>query len=220
MIYLRCQSLVQVQVAFMVSTTSFSHTVPSTKETPSSVLGTTTNREVYDTSSPSAPSSRRTSKITVEYGNPSKQSTKEYERLPRNAEVYGTAAKHPFVPSTQAPPPSFHNASKPSRNQQRGTPIVPPTPSHHSQVNLTDFYADPNATAVLGTAPTYARWPPATAGSNATVAERSAPQQWGAAATISNDKVNDADRVKLLQQICTNAHPTQLYHNLVKIGQE
>jgi p21-activated kinase 1 len=33
------------------------------------------------------------------------------------------------------------------------------------------------------------------------------------------DKANDADVVKRLQQICTDADPTRLYRNLVKIGQ-
>ena len=33
------------------------------------------------------------------------------------------------------------------------------------------------------------------------------------------DKANDAEIVKRLQQICTDADPTQLYRNLVKIGQ-
>jgi hypothetical protein len=33
------------------------------------------------------------------------------------------------------------------------------------------------------------------------------------------DESNDADIIKHLQQICTNADPTQLYLNLVKIGQ-
>jgi len=33
------------------------------------------------------------------------------------------------------------------------------------------------------------------------------------------DKANDADIVKRLQQICTDADPTRLYRNLVKIGQ-
>jgi p21-activated kinase 1 len=60
-----------------------------------------------------------------------------------------------------------------------------------------------------------------------------APQQQSAAAVVlgktagatprrrekKEDKANDADIVKRLQQICTDADPTQLYHNLVKIGQ-
>ena len=68
------------------------------------------------------------------------------------AEVYATATKYPFIPSTQAlPPPSSHNASKSSRSQQMVTPSVPPTPPHLSEMNrvgLADFYADS-----LGTAP-------------------------------------------------------------------
>jgi p21-activated kinase 1 len=33
------------------------------------------------------------------------------------------------------------------------------------------------------------------------------------------DKEKDIDIVKRLQQICTDADPTRLYRNLVKIGQ-
>jgi p21-activated kinase 1 len=75
---------------------------------------------------------------------------------------------------------------------------------------------------------------------NAPVAERKAPQpsapQQPSAAVASlaksagaatprrrekkkEDKANDADIVKRLQQICTDADPTRLYRNLVKIGQ-
>ena len=75
---------------------------------------------------------------------------------------------------------------------------------------------------------------------NAPVAERRAPQpptapRQQSAAAVSlvkpadatprrqekgkEDKANDANIVKRLQQICTDADPTQLYRNLVKIGQ-
>jgi p21-activated kinase 1 len=73
----------------------------------------------------------------------------------------------------------------------------------------------------------------ATVASNGTVAERPAPQQRSAAVASlakaagatprrrkkKEDKANDADIVKRLQQICTDADPTRLYRNLVKIGQ-
>jgi p21-activated kinase 1 len=74
----------------------------------------------------------------------------------------------------------------------------------------------------------------ATVASNGTVAERPAPQQQSAAiASLAkaagatprrhekkkDDEANDADIVKRLQQICTDADPTRLYRNLVKIGQ-
>ena len=75
---------------------------------------------------------------------------------------------------------------------------------------------------------------------NAPVADRKAPQpnagpqqQSAAVASLAKtagatprrrekkkeDKANDADIVKRLQQICTDADPTRLYRNLVKIGQ-
>jgi hypothetical protein len=80
----------------------------------------------------------------------------------------------------------------------------------------------------------------ATVASNGTVAERPAPQpptapQQRSAAVASlakaasatprrrekkkEDKANDADLVRRLQQICTDTDPTRLYRNLVKIGQ-
>ena len=66
--------------------------------------------------------------------------------------------KDPFVPLTQAPPPpSSHNASKPSRDQQKAASSVPRTLPHSSQmnrVNLAESYADPSPMAVLGNAPT------------------------------------------------------------------
>lgn len=80
-----------------------------------------------------------------------------------------------------------------------------------------------------------------TTAANAPVAERRAPQppaaaqqQSAAGASLAKtassatprrrekkkeDKANDADIVKRLQQICTDADPTRLYRNLVKIGQ-
>jgi hypothetical protein len=126
------------QIAAWVPHPPLSLTVPSTKETPSSVSGTATNHKVNETSSPSAPSSRRTPNITVEYFKPLRQPIK---RLPRKAEVYATAAKDPFVPSTQAlGPHSSRNASKPSRSQQKATLFVLPTHSQTNRVNLADLY--------------------------------------------------------------------------------
>ncbi len=75
----------------------------------------------------------------------------------------------------------------------------------------------------------------ATVPSNDTVAERQAPHQRSAtvaslakaaagATTNRREKkkegeANDTDIVKRLQQICTDADPTRLYRDLVKIGQ-
>lgn len=82
------------------------------------VSSTVTNHNVYDTS---------------------------IEKLLSKAKLNATAAKDPFIPSTQAlPPPS-------SRSQQMATPSVPLTSPHPSEINrvgLANFYADP-----LGTAP-------------------------------------------------------------------
>jgi p21-activated kinase 1 len=89
---------------------------------------TATNLKHYDSSSPSASSTRRASKVTVEYHKPSRQSIQEYQELLTNVNLHSQAAanyKDPFVPSRQAPPPpTTHHASKPSRGQD-------PSVSHH-----------------------------------------------------------------------------------------
>ena len=77
----------------------------------------------------------------------------------------------------------------------------------------------------------------ATVASNSAVVERPAPQphtqEHGAAVASlakatgavprrrekKEDKATDADIIKRLQQICTDADPSRLYRNLVKIGQ-
>ncbi|KAF8488851.1 hypothetical protein F5888DRAFT_1274100 [Russula emetica] len=310
-----------------MGTTSLSHTVHSSKEATSSVPGTVTNHKVYDGSSPSAPSSFPTPKISVEYHKPSRQIIEKYQEFLRNVDVHAAAAKDPFVPPRQAhPPPSSHNASKPSRSQQKAP--APPHPSQINRVNPADFYADHNPTAVLGTAPTAPldglpevslsptpadnmgitlrsrggsdtpkskkgmlsimtdylnshkrpeisptdflnsnkgpetstpydpvhlthvgfnsstgeftglpkKWQQ-TIALNGTVEERptlqppTAPQQRSpAVASLAGatprrrekkkeDNANDADIVRRLQQICTDADPTQLYRNLIKIRQ-
>jgi p21-activated kinase 1 len=106
---------------------------------------TATNLKPYDSSSPSGSSSRRASKITVEYHKPSRQSIQEYQELLSNVNVHAAAAanyKDPFVPSRQAPPPpSPNHASKPSRGQEPSLTSVSHhksrssihKPSHHSR---------------------------------------------------------------------------------------
>ena len=199
-----------------------------------------TSRSRGVTSSPSTQSSRRTSKITPEYHKPSRQSIQEYQELLSNVNLHAAAAanyKDPFVPSRQAPPPpSSHNASKPSGNQQKATFSVPPAlprSSRANATNLADLYADPNPTAVLGTAPK-APLNGLPGKSSSTAPVDSMPKQRSAAvASLAKapdatprrrgkkkiNKSNDADIVRRLQQICTNADPTQFYRNLVKIGQ-
>ncbi|KAI0306021.1 kinase-like domain-containing protein [Multifurca ochricompacta] len=82
---------------------------------------TVTNHKSYDSSSPPGSSSRRASKITVEYHKPSRQSIQEYQDLLSNVNIHAAAAanyKDPFVPARQAPPPpNSHHASKPTRTQ-------------------------------------------------------------------------------------------------------
>jgi p21-activated kinase 1 len=90
---------------------------------------TVTNHKSYDSSTPSVSSSRRASKITVEYHKPSRQSIQEYQELLSNVNIHAAAAdkyKDPFVPSRQAPPPPPappasvhvpHHASRLSRGQ-------------------------------------------------------------------------------------------------------
>ena len=63
-----------------------------------------------DFSSPPAPSSRRASKVTVEYHKPSRQSIQEYQELLNLHAAPATNYKDP-------PPVSSHSASKTSRSQ-------------------------------------------------------------------------------------------------------
>ena len=90
----------------------------------------------YDSSRP-ALSSRRASKITVEYHKPSRQSIQEYQQLLTNVNQRAAEAakyKDPFVPSRQAPPPpSSHNASKPSKSRDRDSSA---SVSHHKSRNF------------------------------------------------------------------------------------
>jgi p21-activated kinase 1 len=105
---------------------------------------TAINHKPYDSSSPSGSSSRRASKITVEYHKPSRQSIQEYQDLLSNVNVHAAAAanyKDPFVPSRQAPPPPSshsHHAPKPSRGQDTSVSHHKSRsslhkPSHHSR---------------------------------------------------------------------------------------
>ena len=87
----------------------------------------------YDSFSRSA-SSRRASKITVEYHKPSRQSIQEYQQLLSDVNLHAAASyKDPFVPSRQAPPPpSSPSSSKPSRSRDRLSPV---SVSHHKSRN-------------------------------------------------------------------------------------
>jgi hypothetical protein len=127
-----------------MGTPSLSHTVPSSKEATSSMSGTVTNHKVYDTSSPSAPSSRRIPKILVEYHKPSSKSIEEYKELLRNVNIHAAAAasyKDPLSPSTREMVTS-------------SVYPTPPRPSPANVVDLTDLFADPNPSPVHGSAPT------------------------------------------------------------------
>ena len=115
---------------------------------------TVTNHKSYDDSSPSAPSSRRASKITVEYHKPSRQSIQEYQELLSNVNIHAAAAasyKDPFVPTRQAPlPPSSHNSSKSSsRSRDRDSSV-----SHHKSRNSLHKQPPRSRGRSVSTAPT------------------------------------------------------------------
>ncbi|KAN0121079.1 Protein kinase-like domain containing protein [Russula decolorans] len=115
---------------------------------------TVTNHKSYDDSSPSAPSSRRASKITVEYHKPSRQSIQEYQELLSNVNIHAAAAatyKDPFVPTRQAPPPpSPHNSSKhSSRSRDRDSSV-----SHHKSRNSLHKQPPRSRGRSVSTAPT------------------------------------------------------------------
>jgi hypothetical protein len=116
---------------------------------------TVTNHKSYDDSSPSAPPSRRASKITVEYHKPSRQSIQEYQELLSNVNIHAAAAatyKDPFVPSRQAPPTpsSHHNSSKSSsRSRDRDSSV-----SHHKSRNSLHKQPPRSRGRSVSTAPT------------------------------------------------------------------
>ncbi|KAI0255716.1 kinase-like domain-containing protein [Lactifluus subvellereus] len=109
------------------------------------------NRKSYEAPSPAGSSTRRASKITVEYHKPSRQSIQEYQELLSNVNIHAAAAanyKDPFVPSRQAPPPpsSQHN-SKPSRAQD-------PSISHNKSRNSLHKQSSRPRKHTLSTTPT------------------------------------------------------------------
>ncbi|KAI0046551.1 Pkinase-domain-containing protein [Auriscalpium vulgare] len=84
---------------------------------------TVINHKSYDSSSPSP--NRRSSKITVEYHKPSRQSIQEYQDLLSNVNLHAAAAaqyKDPFVPSRQAPPPPIPSSARSSRGPDSLSP--------------------------------------------------------------------------------------------------
>ncbi|KAH9004573.1 Pkinase-domain-containing protein [Lactarius hatsudake] len=116
---------------------------------------TVTNHKSYDSSSPSVSSSRRASKITVEYHKPSRQSIQEYQELLSNVNIHAAAAanyKDPFVPSRQAPPPPpppapasapahiSHHGSSLLAPESKPSPLHPPSP----RLNLIPFSTAPS----------------------------------------------------------------------------
>ena len=111
-----------------MGTTSLSHTVPSSKEdTSSSASGMATNHDVYDTSSPSARSSRRTSQIAVEHHKLSRKSIEEYQELLNIHAAAASGYRDPFVPSTG----------------ERATSAVYTTPPAARSVAVTSFSPRP-----------------------------------------------------------------------------
>ena len=130
------------------------------------------------------------------------------------AQAPGSSRSPPTSHPSYRPAPSPPQPARPSLD--RSTSRGPPAPA--------DLAIKSQATVVV----------------NGPVAERralqppTAPQQQSAAVASlaktagatprrrekkKEDKINDADIVKRLQQICTDADPTRLYRNLVKIGQ-
>jgi p21-activated kinase 1 len=115
---------------------------------------TATNYKSYEPPSSAGSSSRRSSKITVEYHKPSRQSIQEYQDLLSNVNHHAAAAANykgdPFVPSRQAPPPpnSQQHTHRTSRAQDTSV-------SHHkSRSSLHKQSSRPSRKHTLSTAPT------------------------------------------------------------------
>ena len=121
---------------------------------------TVTNHKSYDSSSPSVSSSRRASKITVEYHKPSRQSIQEYQELLSNVNLHAAAAanyKDPFVPSRQAPPPPAAPTSAPaniSHHSSRSSRIQDPSLSQRGSRNTLRKQSSRPRKQTLSTAPT------------------------------------------------------------------
>lgn len=72
-----------------------------------------------------ASNQRRSSKVTIEYHRPSRESIQEYNDLLADANLHAAAAasyKDPFIPSRQAPAPPSHRSQTPTET----TPTSPP----------------------------------------------------------------------------------------------
>ena len=258
--------------------TSHTHTPPSTKETSSSVSGTATSHKVYNTSSPSGPSSRRTSKNTVEYVKPSRSRQKatpfmpptpahpsqtnranlaDFYADPSPTAVLGTAPTAPLdgIPEVSFPPTPADSMGINSRSRGGSATTKGKNGMSHKRPEIAQAYDPVHFTHVeggggdvwdkMGHVPAQGiSLPPPIPGAVPVAypvvpkpvdafaqAEHPAPQQ-GSAAVASltkagsrrrekkkDDKANGTDIVKRLKQICTDADLTQLYRNLVKIGQ-
>jgi p21-activated kinase 1 len=122
---------------------------------------TVTNHKSYDSSSPSVSSSRRASKITVEYHKPSRQSIQEYQELLSNVNLHAAAAanyKDPFVPSRQAPlPPAPSSAPahiSSHYSSSRSSRIQDPSLSQRDSRNTLRKQSSRPRKPTLSTAPT------------------------------------------------------------------
>jgi P21-Rho-binding domain len=109
---------------------------------------TATNHKSFESPSTAGSSSRRSSKITVEYHKPSRQSIQEYHDLLSNVNLHAAAAanyKDPFVPTRQTPPPpSSQPTSKPQDT----------SPSHHKSRHSVHKQSSRPRKHTLSTAPT------------------------------------------------------------------
>lgn len=121
---------------------------------------TVTNHKSYDSSSPSVSSSRRASKITVEYHKPSRESIQEYQELLSNVNLHAAAAanyKDPFIPTRQAPlppAPSSAPAHISSHRTSRSSRIQDPSLSQRDSRNTLRKQSSRPRKQTLSTAPT------------------------------------------------------------------
>ncbi|KAI0063979.1 Pkinase-domain-containing protein [Artomyces pyxidatus] len=128
----------------------------------------------------------------------------------------------------RSPAPTHHGHSHP-QGQSGAIPVSNPPSGTSTPSNVyksspgsssSDLPLKPAAPPTAQQAPVADRRPPAPPSAAATSLAKAA----GVATPRrrekkKEDKANEADIVKRLQQICTDADPTRLYRNLVKIGQ-
>ncbi len=118
-------------------------------------------------------------------------------------------ASTPHLPASYRPAPSLPQPAQPNFDRSNSQRSVP-KPPHSDTLIRADTTKDQRPPGPPASVKASARESPNSSTAGVTPRRREKKKE---------DKANDADIIKRLQQICTDADPTRLYRNLVKIGQ-